>query len=220
MTFTEYAVYNPGTLEMALPVVEAVGIQAGMRVFELGGGSGQVACILAKHWNCTVITLEPWQGGEEIQARAKREGVWDRVIPLKLEVQNLPFPRASFDAVIAFGTLEMIGADRPIALEQVKRVLQPGSSFGIGEAMNLDVANPTFAFDTLEQNVALFKHHGFEIARAEYFSHGYQWWLDNADRINKDDQDWVKQTRADGGRSLTLGMVIGRKPHEELERNL
>lgn len=109
MDATEYAVYNPGTLEMALPVIEAVGIQARMRVLELGGGSGQVACILAKHWNCTVITLEPWSGGEEIQIRAKREGVWDRVIPLKLEVQHLPFPRASFDAVIAFGTLEMTG---------------------------------------------------------------------------------------------------------------
>lgn len=97
-------------------------------------------------------------------------------------------------------------------------MLRPGSSFGIGEAMNFDVANPTFKFDTLEQNVALFEHHGFEITRAEYFSRGYQWWLDNADRIKKDDQHWVKQTRADGGRSLTLGMVIGRKPHEELEK--
>ena len=48
------------------------------------------------------------------------------MIPRKLEVQHLPFPRASFDAAIAFGTLEMIGADRPIALEQIKRVLQPG----------------------------------------------------------------------------------------------
>ena len=38
MDFTEYAIYNPGTLEMALPVVEAVGITAGMRVLELGGG--------------------------------------------------------------------------------------------------------------------------------------------------------------------------------------
>ena len=67
VSVTEYAVYNPGTLEMALPVVEAVGIRAGMRVFELGGGSGQVACILAKHWNCTVVTLEPWHGAKRFK---------------------------------------------------------------------------------------------------------------------------------------------------------
>jgi hypothetical protein len=45
-------------------------------------------------------------------------------------------------------------------------------------------------------------------SRAEYFPSGYQWWLDNATRIQKED-DWVKQTRADAGRSLSLGMIIG-----------
>jgi tRNA A58 N-methylase Trm61 len=48
MDFTEYAIYNLGTLEIALLVVEAVGIKPHMRVLELGGGSGQVACVLAK----------------------------------------------------------------------------------------------------------------------------------------------------------------------------
>jgi cyclopropane fatty-acyl-phospholipid synthase-like methyltransferase len=212
MEFTEYAIYNPGTLEMALPVVEGCGIKSGMRVLELGGGSGQVACVLAKHWNVTVITLEPWNSCEDIQTRAKCEGVWDRVIPMKLEVQHVPFPDNCFDAVIAFGTLEMIGTLHGIALEQVKRVLVPGGCFGIGEAMSLDVPNPSHRFDTLEQNRKLFEHHGFEIAQAKYFEQGFQWWLDNFDRISKEDGEWVQRARADAGRSLSLGMVIGRKP--------
>ena len=212
MEFSEYAIFNPGTLEMAQPVIEACDIQPGMRVLELGAGSGQVACVLAKHWNCTVVTLEPWNDCQEIQDRAERDGVWERVIPLKLEVQHLPFPRNSFDAAIAFGTLEMIGEDRPIALEQVKRVLKPGACFGIGEAMNLDVSQPTFQHDTLEQNRELFEHHGFEIAQAGYFERAYQWWLDNADRLNREQDPWIQHTRADGGRSVSMGMVIGRKP--------
>jgi cyclopropane fatty-acyl-phospholipid synthase-like methyltransferase len=214
LDFSDYAIYNPGTLEMALPVVEATGIKPGMRVLELGAGSGKISCILAKHWNVTVITLEPWSDGADIQTRAEREGVWDRVISMKLEVQHLPFSRSSFDAAIAFGTLEMIGMERPIALEQVKRVLKPGSSFGIGEAMNLDVRDPTFEFDTLEQNRALFEHHGFEVTDAKYFEHGYQWWLDNANRIQKHDEH-ERMVRADAGRSLSLGMIVGRKPQEE-----
>jgi cyclopropane fatty-acyl-phospholipid synthase-like methyltransferase len=210
LDFSDYAIYNPGTLEMALPLVEAVGIKPGMRVLELGAGSGKIACLLAKHWNVTVITLEPWSDGADIQARAAREGVWDRVISMKLEAQHLPFSRSSFDAVIAFGTLEMIGQERPIALEQVKRVLKPGACFGIAEAMNLDVSNPSFEFDTLEQTRVLFEHHGFEVIHAKYFEHGYQWWLDNADRIEKQKDDHL--IRNDVGRSLSLGMVIGRKP--------
>lgn len=211
LDFSDYAIYNPGTLEMALPLVEAVGIKPGMRVLEIGAGSGKVACILAKHWNVTVITLEPWSDGADIQVRAAREGMWDRVISMKLEVQHLPFSRDSFDAVIAFGTLEMIGADRPIALEQIKRVLKPGSSFGIAEAMNLNVPKPSFEFSTLEQNRVLFEHHGFEVTHAQYFEKGYQWWLDNADRIQKHDEH-ERKVRADAGRSLSLGMIVGRKP--------
>jgi Protein-L-isoaspartate(D-aspartate) O-methyltransferase (PCMT) len=69
LDFSDYAIYNPGTLEMALPVVEAVNIKPGMRVLEIGAGSGKVACLLAKHWNVTVVTLEPWSDGIEIQDR-------------------------------------------------------------------------------------------------------------------------------------------------------
>ena len=67
--------WGPGSFEMALPLIEAVGIKSGMRVLEVGGGSGQIAIALAKHWNVTVFTLEPWRGGNEIQARAAVAGV-------------------------------------------------------------------------------------------------------------------------------------------------
>ena len=69
-----------------------------------------------------------------------------------------------------------------------------------------------FRSDTLEQNRKLFERHGFEIAQAAYFEQAYQWWLDNADRLNREHDSWIQQTRADGGRSVSMGMVIGRKP--------
>jgi cyclopropane fatty-acyl-phospholipid synthase-like methyltransferase len=216
LAVSERAVWNPGTLEMALPVVQAVGIRPGMRVLEIGGGSGQVACILAKHWNVTVVTLEPWHGGEGIDARARAEGVWDRVVPLKLEVQHMPFARGAFDAVIAFGALEMIAKDRPIALEQIKRVLLPGSSFGIGEAMNRNVNDPAYTeFDTLEQNEALFVHHGFEVTHAAYFEDGYEMWLENLKHwkdVSAAERDKIV---SDGGRSIANGMIVARKPSED-----
>jgi cyclopropane fatty-acyl-phospholipid synthase-like methyltransferase len=218
LNVSERAVWNPGTLEMALPVIEAVGVRAGMRVLEIGGGSGQVACILAKHWHVTVVTLEPWHGGADIDARAKAEGVWDRVLPLKLEVQHLPFARDSFDAVIAFGAMEMIAADRGIALEQIKRVLRPGSSFGVGEAMSRpDVERVYPEFDTLDENVSLYRHHGFEVTHAAYFADGYDMWLENLktwEDVTPPERDKILH---DGGRSIANGMLVGRKPVESEE---
>jgi ubiquinone/menaquinone biosynthesis C-methylase UbiE len=215
LAVAERAVWNPGTLEMALPVVQGVGIQPGMRVLEIGGGSGQVACILAKHWNVTVVTLEPWHGGADIDTRARAEGVWDRVLPMKLEVQHLPFARDSFDAIIAFGAMEMIAKDRPIALEQIKRVLRPGAFFGIGEAMNRYVENPAYTeFDTLEQNKALLEHHGFEVTQSAYFEDGFDMWLENLKHRTKITPEERLKIESDGGRSIANGLLIARKPLE------
>jgi cyclopropane fatty-acyl-phospholipid synthase-like methyltransferase len=208
-------VWNPGTLEMALPVVRAVGIQPGMRVLEIGGGSGQVACILAKHWQVTVVTLEPWHGGADIDARANREGVWDRVLPLKLEVQHLPFARDSFDAVVAFGAMEMIAKDRPVALEQIKRVLKPGGCFGVGEAMSRpEVARAYPEFDTLEENVTLYQRHGLEVVQAAYFEDGFDMWLENLKLWTTVSPEERAKIENDGGRSIANGIIVARKPLE------
>ena len=66
--------WGPGSLEMALPLVESLGIQPGMRVQEVGAGSGQIAALLAKHWNVSVVTLEPWHGGDGVQGLRRAGG--------------------------------------------------------------------------------------------------------------------------------------------------
>ena len=137
MELKDREAWGPGSFQMALPLVEAVGIRAGMRVLEVGGGSGQIAVTLAKHWDVTVFTLEPWFGGEHIQARAATAGVFDRVIALKLKAERPGFAEATFDAVISIGSFEMILDHRQAALAQMVRVAKPGARIGIAEPMCL-----------------------------------------------------------------------------------
>jgi SAM-dependent methyltransferase len=224
LTVDERAAWGPASLEMALPLVEAVGIQPGMRILEVGGGSGQIATILAAHWNVTVFTLEPWDGGEQIQARAAAAGVWDKVIALKLNAQDLPFATATFDAVISIGSFEMIGDERPQALTQMVRVLKPGGRLGIAEPMCLPVPMPSAlvaldtdhhlgfqeAFRTIAWNCALFEQHGLSITHQHYFTEANQWWLDYAAESNISDAE-KELIRANHGQWLSLGMVVGQK---------
>lgn len=227
----ERAVWGPGTLEMALPLVEAAGIRPGMRVLEVGGGSGQVAAILAKHWDATVVVLEPWAGGGRIQARAAAMGVGERVLALKLRAQDLGiFADATFDAVISIGSFEMIGDERPAALAQLVRVTRPGGGIGIVEPMGLptpippevadldvqchgDKAGFQNSFRTVAWNRSLFGEHGLVVADADayYFSEAHRWWLDYAAEGNISPQE-QELIRTDGGRWLSLGLVVGRKP--------
>jgi SAM-dependent methyltransferase len=221
----ERAAWGPGSLEMALPLVEAVGIRPGMRVLEVGGGSGQVATILAAHWNVHVFTLEPWEGGERIQARAAAAGVWDKVVALKLTAQHLPFAMATFDAVISIGSFEMIGDERPQALAQMVRVTKSGGHIGIAEPMCLSVPMPAdmqelddhyqlgfqSAFRTVDWNCALFEQHGLTITHQYYFPEAQQCWLTYAaeGNISTAEQELI---RRNDGRWLSLGLVVGQKP--------
>lgn len=225
---TERVAWGPGTLEMALPLVEAVGVRPGMRVLEVGGGSGQVATILASHWDVSVVVLEPREGGGRIQARAAAAGVGDRVLGLKLKAQDLGiFADATFDAVISIGSFEMIGDERPQALQQMARVATPGARVGIAEPMCLPVPIPPdvleldrragtrwhdYHFRTVEWNRALFERHGPDVADADayYFPDAYQWWLNYAAerKVPPEEHELI---RADRGRWLSLGLVVGEK---------
>ena len=218
--------WGPGSFEMALPLIEAVGIKSGMRVLEVGGGSGQIAIALAKHWDVTVFTLEPWRGGNEIQARAAVAGVWDRVIALGMRAQNLRFADETFDAVISIGSFEMIGEERPNALEQMVRVAKRGARVGVAEPMCLPVPIPSdlreldrarfsdgrgieYHFRSVDWTAELFERAGLAVVERRNFPEAIRWWREYSERVSEAERALI---HADGGRWATLGMVVGEKP--------
>lgn len=217
--------WGPGSFEMALPLAEAVGIRPGMRVLEIGGGSGQIATTLAKHFGVTVVTLEPWTDGSGIAAYAASQGVGNQVLPLRLKAQSLPFAAESFDAVISIGSFEMIGDERPQALAEVLRVLRPGAAFGIAEPMCQEVPMPNDlaaldtahdlgfekAFRSVEWNRQLLQSHGLTIRASQYFAESRTWWLEYQakGKISPAEQELILK---DAGRWISLGMVVGVKP--------
>lgn len=216
--------WGPGSFEMALPLVESAQIQMGMLVLEVGGGSGQIAAVLAKFWDVHVITLEPWRDGTEIRDTANRQGVGNRVLPLRLQAQSLPFPTEAFDAVISVGSFEMIGEERPRALAEMVRVARKGAFVGIAEPMCQTETAPTDiavldathglqfqeCFRTLEWNAELFRSKGLEVTEAYHFPQAQVWWMDYRHRAKISDGE-KELILKDEGRWISLGLVVGRK---------
>lgn len=216
--------WGPGSFEMALPLIRTAGIVEGMRVLEVGAGSGQIAVTLAKHWNAQVVTLEPWTDGTDIQTLAMQQGVANNVLAVRIKAQALPFPANSFDAVISIGSFEMIGEERPQALREIMRVLRPGACFGIAEPMcypntmpddlaKLDTEHQLgfqHCFRTLDWNKRLFEEHGLAVVESYYFPDAYKWWLEYSaqGRISAAEQELISR---DQGRWISLGLVVGKK---------
>lgn len=221
------AILGPGTLDMALPLVDALHLQVGMRVLEVGGGTGQVASIVAKEWDVAVFTLEPWEDAAEIQARAVSAGVGNRVTALTSEAQRLPFAANTFDAVMSINSFEMIGDDRPGALAEMARVARPGARIGITEPMCLpapilpEVADLDergklrfqHCFRTVDWNRDLFTRAGLTVTQGYYFPEARRWWIDYALQATQPGRETERELiRRDDGRWLSLGLVVGEKP--------
>lgn len=216
--------WGPGSFDMAFSLIQATNIRPGMRILEVGGGSGQIATTLAKHWNVSVVTLEPWTDGSDIRNISSSEGVENRVLPMRLKAQSLPFADQTFDAVISVGSFEMIGDERPQALSEIVRVAKIGAMIGIAEPMcrsdtaprDLEALDEKHGlefqkyFRTVDWCLNLFQSNGLIVTEARYFSESRKWWLEYraTARISEGEKDLILQ---DDDRWIALGMVVGRK---------
>jgi cyclopropane fatty-acyl-phospholipid synthase-like methyltransferase len=119
-----------GTLEdaatrMTDQVIRRLHVGLGMRVLDLGCGRGGPAIRIAKNTGAEVvgITVSP-EEVDRATALGATEGVGDRVSFELCNALDMPYPSASFDAVLAVESL--CHMDRQEALRVVRRVLRPG----------------------------------------------------------------------------------------------
>jgi ubiquinone/menaquinone biosynthesis C-methylase UbiE len=115
------------SLEVPL-MVRALGLPTGGRVLEVGCGRGVALPVLARllRPSCLVgLDIDAAFLGEA-RARLDAEGIVAELVPG--DVRRMPFPRASFDLVVDFGTCYHI--TRPgAALAEIARVLAAGGLF-------------------------------------------------------------------------------------------
>lgn len=102
------------------------------RILDLGSGTGAQTLALAAATPATILAIDfhaPFV--EELNARAARAGVGDRVVGQVADMNRLEFPPRSFDAIWSEGAIYIVGFDR--GLEVCKGLLRPGGHLAISE---------------------------------------------------------------------------------------
>ncbi|MGI6157878.1 MAG: class I SAM-dependent methyltransferase [Saccharofermentanales bacterium] len=124
-------------------IAERVELHANQTVLDVGCGSGALTIAVAKrHPEVTVIGVDRW--GKEYdsfsqalcEANARAEGVHN-VSFMPGDAKALPFPDATFDAVVSNYVYHNIPArDRRALLRETLRVLKKGGVFAIHDIMS------------------------------------------------------------------------------------
>jgi arsenite methyltransferase len=126
------------------------------RVLDIGAGSGRASLmVLLERPGTTVVALDNFSatyikdnGPERLRANFRAAGVAERADVVSADMRKLPFPDASFDAVVSTYAIDHLPrTDIPGALAEAARVVRPGGDFLL-EIMHPD-AWTRFAFGPL-----------------------------------------------------------------------
>lgn len=172
-----------------LDIGQALGLDAGSHVLDIGSGLGGPARTIAEAHGCRVTGIDLTQAFcDAATALSGWVGLGDRVAFRQGDATALPFADAGFDAAMTIHVAMNIAAkDRMYA--EARRVLKPGGRFAVydvlqgeGGALHYPVPwarEPSIShLATPDEMVALLEGAGFAIESAEDSTEESQGWFE------------------------------------------
>jgi SAM-dependent methyltransferase len=124
----DYAVVGTTLQIVGENLCEALDLRAGQKVLDVAAGNGNATLAAARRY-CEVTSTDYVPALLE-SGRARAEAEDQEIVFREADAENLPFPDASFDAVIStFGV--MFTADQDKAAAELLRVCKPGGRIGL-----------------------------------------------------------------------------------------
>ena len=131
-----------GGLKATDQLIELCQIGENSYVLDVGCGTGQTPCYIAKQYGCRVVGVDISERMiERSRERADSEGVADRVEFRVADAQDLPFEDDIFDAVIT-ESVTAFPEDKEQAVKEYARVTKLGGHVGLNESTWIKVPPP------------------------------------------------------------------------------
>ena len=223
---------GPNVVWLTEWLCQAMVLQAGMRVLDMGCGRAMSSIFLAKEFGVEVWATDLWIKATDNWQRIREAGVEDRVFPIHAEARSLPYADEFFDAIVSLDSYHYFGTDVHYLEFYMLKLLRRGGQIGIivpGSPQQIPVPMPE-GLDAQwywMNSVDWWRHHWqrnpqLDVELAEALPGGWDLWrhwhevLNAAGRRNRPrEADELDQLRVDGGRYLGfVRMVARRRPPE------
>lgn len=121
---------GPNAVWLAEWLTDAMRLEPGTRVLDLGCGKALTSIFLAKEFGVQVWAADLWMSPDHNFRRAREAGVDHLVFPLKAEAHALPFAEGFFDAVISVDAYQYFGTDE-LYLGYLSRFVRQDGEIGV-----------------------------------------------------------------------------------------
>jgi cyclopropane fatty-acyl-phospholipid synthase-like methyltransferase len=202
---------------------EALDLQPGMRVLDLGCGRAMSSIFLHHEFGVQVWATDLWFSATENLERIREAGAENGVFPIHCDARSLPYAENFFDAIVSIDSLYYYGTDE-LYLNYLARFVKPGGPIAMaGAALTREIDEvPEALRKWWEPNMhclhsaAWWKRHWektqiVDIDRADSLPEGWRLWLEWQKTIAPDNLAEIGALEADRGEYLTHMRCIGRR---------
>jgi SAM-dependent methyltransferase len=211
-------------------LAEAMELQPGMRVLDLGCGRAMSSVFLRRELGVQVWAADLWFSPAENLHRIRDAGVEDGVFPIHADARALPFGAGFFDAIVSIDAFVYFGTD-DLYLANVGRLLKPGGTLAIaGAGLMQEIDGPLPGHLEAWWEPSLWCLHSAEwwrrhwertgivdVRLADSMPDGWQAWLEWQREVSPDNSVEIEALEADAGRFLGYVRAIARRTELELE---
>lgn len=203
---------------------EALPLEPGMRVLDLGCGRAKSSVFLAQEFGVQVTAVDLLITATENWQRIRHAGLADKILPLQGDARALPFAADYFDAIVSLDAYFYFGAD-DLYLNYLANFLRPGGWLGIAGAglmqeitgdvpehlqPNWDQGN--WCLHSAPWWRRLWERTGIvEVTTSDSMPDGWQVWLAWHRRAHPDNRVEIESLEFDAGRYLGYTRTVAQR---------
>ena len=220
---------GPNVLWLTEALGQAMELQPGMRVLDMGCGRAMSSIFLAQEYGVQVWATDLWISATDNWQRIREAGVEDRVFPIHAEARALPYADEFFDAIVSLDSYHFFGTDVEYLERHVLKLLKRGGQIGIvspaspGEQIPHPMPEHLEGWLYFMNSVEWWRSHwerypDVEVELAEALPNGWRLWLQwkeacAAARGTAVDSEG-ELLRVDQGRYMGFVRMVGRRRAE------